>query len=196
MAAPEEKEEGAEEQAAPPKKSKKMLIIIIAVVLLVVIGGVLAVVLGGGKKAAEGEGAAGENQPAEQHLMTSRLDPFIVNLSDSSSFLKVTMLLEYDPAVLAKASSHGKQGGSGQGGGGMEGEGKADSGALPPLLKEREPMIKDAIIRVLSSKTAQEVLTVEGKEKLKEELLEAINEAVGLEEAPVVNLYFIEFIVQ
>ena len=63
-------------------------------------------------------------------------------------------------------------------------------------MQAREPMMRDAVIRVLSSKKAVDVLSPEGKEKLKEELVEAINEAIGLEEGPVVNVYFTEFIIQ
>ena len=40
------------------------------------------------------------------------------------------------------------------------------------------------------------ILTKEGYEKLKEELMEGINEAIGLDEEPIVNIYFTEFIVQ
>jgi flagellar protein FliL len=57
-------------------------------------------------------------------------------------------------------------------------------------------MIKGAIIAVLSSKKASELLTRTGKETLKDELIEAINEALGLDESPVVNIYFKEFIIQ
>ena len=186
-----EKEEKAEE--APKKKGKgKLIIIIVAVVLLAAIGGGAALFLGGGQKPAEG--GEGEEQHKEVAYQTARLDTFIVNLSESSAFIKVTLLIEYDPSVFVRAAGHGKGGGHASGEGGSGGE-KAEGG-LPPQMKEREPMIKDAIIRILSSKTTQEVLTVEGKEKLKEELIEGINEAIGLEEGPVVNVYFIEFIIQ
>jgi flagellar basal body-associated protein FliL len=40
------------------------------------------------------------------------------------------------------------------------------------------------------------VLTADGKERLKEELLETINEAIALDEAPVQQIYFAEFIIQ
>ena len=65
-----------------------------------------------------------------------------------------------------------------------------------PQIAERLPMIKDAVIKVLSSKKAEEVLSADGKEHLKEELIEAINEAIGLEEGPVTGIYFEDFIVQ
>ena len=57
-------------------------------------------------------------------------------------------------------------------------------------------MIHDAIISVLSSKKPEEVLTMVGKEDLKEELIDIINEATGLDEPAVVIMYFVEFIVR
>jgi flagellar FliL protein len=79
------------------------------------------------------------------------------------------------------------------GGGGNATE-KVDE--LPEVLADREAIIRDAIIRVLSSKSKEQVLSTEGKEILKEELVEAINDASGLDEPPVVAVYFTEFIVQ
>lgn len=194
MAIDEEKKEG-EEQEAPPKKSKLPLIIIVVVAVLV-IGGVAAFLVLGGSEAGEGEEGFDGAKHAEVHYETAKLEPFIVNLSESTSFIKVSMLVEYDPAVFERAAGRGKRGGRGHGGGGSGGGAKAESGGLPPLMQQREPMIRDAVIRILSSHKAEEVLSPEGKEKLKEELVEAINEAIGLEEGPVVNIYFTEFVIQ
>lgn len=184
----EEKEAPAEE-AAPKPKSKKKLIIIIVAAVLVVGGGAGFFLMKGGKKP-----EAAEEEPTEtkKHYETVDIGTFTVNLSMNSSFLKVKVLLEYDPEILAKAGEHSEGGGGAYGGGG---EGEKDKG-LPGVLGQREPMIRDAIIRVLSSKRAEDVLTQEGKDQLKEEMMEAINEATGLEEGPIVNVYFIEFIVQ
>jgi flagellar FliL protein len=193
----EPKKEGEEGAEAKPKSKKKLFIIIGAVVLLAVIGGVAAVMLGGKK-----EDATVEEKPVEeeQRLEITELAPVIVNLSDSSSFLKVTMLLEYDAAVIARIEaehSHGAPAEGGGGGGGHSGgEAAGDKAGLPPLLAKREAVIRDSIIRVLSSKRASEILTSEGKERLKEELVEAINEASGLEEPAIVAVYFTEFLIQ
>ena len=193
MAIDEEKEESKEAEA-PAKKGGGKLIIIIAVVVVLIIGGVVGfLVLGGSKSPEGGEGGeAGEQHAAqeEHHYMTAKLEPFIVNLSQVNAFAKITILIEYDPAILEKAAGH--KGGGGSGGGG---EGAAEGG-LPAIMQEREPMIRDAVIRVISSKKPEDVLSSEGKERLKEELIEAINESLELEEGPVVNIYFTEFIIQ
>ncbi|RMG40301.1 MAG: flagellar basal body protein FliL [Candidatus Dadabacteria bacterium] len=190
--ADEEKTEQAEgEEGAKPKSKKKLFIIIGAVVLLLVGGGVAFAFIGGGSSGEEGEDEQVEEHQ-EKHYETVEFDTFIVNLSANSSFLKVKLILEYDPELV--------MGGEGEGGGhayggGASGGGEGEGG-LPGVLGEKEPQIRDAVIRVLSSKTAEEVLTQEGKEALKEELIEAINEATGLDEGPVVNIYFAEFIIQ
>lgn len=187
------KEEKPEAEATEaPKKSKKKLMIFGAVGLVVV--ALLAVgvpmMLGGGDAEHEEE-----VEEAPTVYMQAKLETFIVNLSQAKNFLKVTMLIEYDPAALHPAGEEGHGGGGGYGGGGSGG-GAADPTALPPELKAKEPQIRDAVIKVLSSKKAEDVLTPEGKETLKEELVEAINESVGFDEPPVTNVYFTEFIVQ
>ena len=202
MAQEKEKEEGQEEQKEAPAKpnSKKKLIIIGAAVLVLAVGGGAAAMVLGGKSAAKNVKKPGvEERPVEEevkHYRTAELDTFVVNLSEAASFLKITIIVEYDPAILARGESGGDSGGGGHGGGGSGGEGEASGGKLPEAMKSREPMIKDAIIRVLSSKKPADVLSMDGKEQLKEELMEAINEALGLEEGPVVAIYFKEFLIQ
>ncbi|MCO6432407.1 MAG: flagellar basal body-associated FliL family protein [Deltaproteobacteria bacterium] len=186
----EEKEEGGAEGAEKPKKSKKKLFIILGVVL-VLLGAGIPLAFMGGEEPKDGE--HDEHHEEEKHYATAKLETFIVNLSENTTFLKVTMLIEYDPAQIEAAEKlAGGGGGHGAGGGG----GEPAEGALPPLMEKRKPMIHDAVIRVLSSKKSTEVLTPDGKEQLKQELIEAINDAVGLDEGPVVNIYFTEFIIQ
>lgn len=187
------KEEGAEgAEAAPAPKSKKKLFIIIGVAVLLLVGGVGFVFMSGGKQ--EAEKSAEEPQEEEKHYLTTELEPFIVNLSDNASFLKVRLMIEYDPAILNGAGGEGEA--AAEGGGHGSGGGGKDAGGLPPQLKAREPMIRDTIIRILSSKQSSDVLSADGKETIKEELIEGINEAIGLDDQPVVNVYFLEFIVQ
>ena len=101
------------------------------------------------------------------------------------------ILLEYDPKILEQAAQH--SGSTGEGGSGAGGGEKA---VVPAVLSARIPMIRYSIIRVISSKKAEQVLTPDGKESLKEELIEAINEAIGLSENPIVAIYFTDFIIQ
>jgi flagellar FliL protein len=93
-------------------------------------------------------------------------------------------------------AGHGSGGGHGYGGGAAGGGAPPDPTALPEVMLAREPMVRDAIIRVLASKRAVEVLTIDGKERLKEEIVESVNEALQFSESTVTNVYFAEFIVQ
>lgn len=200
MADKKDKKEDEKEvvEEAPKKKSKKKLILIAAPVLLIIIGAAVFFLFMGKKEAVktgeETEETAEES--GERKLASLKIEPLIVNLSENISFLKVTMIVEYDPAIFAKAEKGSGEHAEAHGGGGSGGEKKEEGPATPPRFAERQPMIRDAIIRVLSSKKVSDVINTEGKEKLKEELIEAINEAIGLPENPVVNVYFTDFIVQ
>jgi len=193
MAAKEEKKPEGEEAAAEtkPKGKKKLIIIIVAAVVVLGGGGGAAMMMMGGKEKAPPQEV---EKPPE--LKTAELGQFIVNLSDSASFIKLSILIEYDNTILSKVAHHGEGHGEAHGGGGAGGEAAPPPGGLPPAIKEREPMIKDSVIQVLSSKKAADVLSIPGKETLKEELLEAINDAIGFDDAPVTAIYFTEFIVQ
>lgn len=190
MAEKEEKKEaeGAEVKEAPPKKSKKKLIIIIVAVLLIA-GGAAAFLLLGSKH--DKKETAAEETEEPRHLKTLKLDPFIVNLSEAKSFLKLSILVEIDETLLTKLTAATASGGHGGGGAG-EGEG----GAMPPIFSEKEARIRDKVIAILSSKTPSDVLSVTGKQALKDEVIEGINEILELPEPIVVNVYFTEFIVQ
>lgn len=181
-------EEGKTEEA--PKKSKKKLFIIIGVVVLLLGAGIPVFLLGG--KPAEEQAAVEEHAEEEEHTETVELDHFIVNLGENASFLKVKMMLEVSGKALHKveeAAAGGEGGGGGHGGG-------ASKSSLPGILGQREAMVRDTIIRILSSKRAEEVLSVDGKDQLKEELVDALNEAVNAEEPVVLAVYFADFIIQ
>lgn len=167
----EEKEEKAE---APAKGGSKKLIIIIAVVVLVLVGGGVGAFFAFGKskggeegteEGAEGEGG-GEEGAEEVDLPPAvlPLDTFIVNLQVKGSFLKTTLQLEFAEPEI------------------------------PHTIEHDTPKIRDAIIRVLSSKAAPDILSTEGKEKLRDELKNAVNEALKSED--VVQVYMTEFIIQ
>lgn len=61
-------------------------------------------------------------------------------------------------------------------------------------VDRRMPIIKDAIIDVISSKTSDFVRTPEGREALRLELIKRLN--IILVEGGVRNIYFTEFVVQ
>jgi flagellar basal body-associated protein FliL len=98
---------------------------------------------------------------------TLTLETFVVNLNESGqrAFLRVGITLG-----LAHPLSSGK------------------AGAAPTAL------VRDTILSVLATAQADELLKIEGKRQLKDELLKALQERVP--EMAVEHVYFTEFLVQ
>lgn len=63
-----------------------------------------------------------------------------------------------------------------------------------PEIDHKKSLIRDIIIRTFSSKTFEEISTLKGKDKLKEEVLDKINE--NLSDGQIKNIYFTDFVVQ
>lgn len=143
---------------AKPKKGKKGLIIIIAAVLLLAGGG------GAGwffflKPKPEASADAEEDHKPAAHKEKGKvktfanLDPFTVNLADEGGerFIQVAVVLE---VADAKVSSD---------------------------LTAQMPAVRNAVLMLLSSKLAKELLTVPGKERLAEEIATAAGVQLGWE---------------
>ena len=155
-----------ENESNPKKKKSPIVLILIIVVLLAVIGGAVAFFVLGKK----------DDAGAKKEASTE--------VSEENAKLEV---YEFDTFVVNLDEEDKEEKG---------GEGGVDSKSLQKKKKKRDAMIRDAIISTLSYKTPNELLTQEGKEALKEELVDAINEALGLEESVVVSVYFKDFIMQ
>jgi len=175
-----------EEGEVVEKKAKGNMVLIIVIVLLVLLlvgGGAAAFfLLGSHDEAATPGGApAAQNQEATKtdkkksskkstdHLAIGPMYPmaqFVVNLLSESGnrFLKVAIDLELSDVKLQ------------------------------PEMDHKKSLIRDIIIRTFSSKTFEEISTLKGKDKLKDEVLEKINE--NLSDGQVKNIYFTDFVVQ
>ena len=115
-----------------------------------------------------GEGAGGENTeelPPGVGVMFT-MDPFVVNLAGSNGkrFLKVTATLELS------------------------------SPEVNPEFEENLQKITDSILVLLSSKSFEDVYSVQGKFKLKDEITTRVNRFLVV--GHVKDAYFTEFIVQ
>jgi flagellar protein FliL len=161
----------------PKGKGKKMLIIVLAVVLLVVLaGGGAAFYLLSSKPAAEkqakqsGDEEVEEEEEGEEEKppIYEKLEPFTVNLADGESYLQVEINLKIADAKVADK------------------------------LKLHMPEIKDGVLRLLSSQSAEELATVEGKDKLATEVQKTVNEILGVKKASrgVQKVLFPAFIIQ
>lgn len=180
--ADKEKEESSPE-GGEKKKSNLLLIIIIGVlVLILIIGAVVGFLMMGNeepassgaaptqKEASAAPESGEESAPSDSSLtevgLMYPLDGFTVNLLSESGkrYLKVEMNLE------------------------LEGE------ELSPELDTKKPVFRDVIIRILSSKSLEEISTIKGKEKLKEQIVSDLN--MRLKDGKIKNVYFTDFVVQ
>lgn len=160
-----------------------LIIIIVILLLLLVVGGLLAFLLMGGNE--ENAQAQAVQTQTEQVQATAPkntagkrsndyvnmgpvypLDQFIVNLlSESGSrYLKTKVDLELS----------------------------ADT--LTPEIDKKKPLIRDIVVSTLSSKTYEEVSTQKGKNRLKDEIVDRLNEVLA--DGHIKNIYFTDFVVQ
>src|SRR5262245_8118929 len=155
------------EAPAPPARKKGLLLFSFATVVILGAGGVVALVGGGGQA---GHGAGGTVAEADDALPgVVPPEPFVLNLADPEghSHVRVSKGIGLDSAVAAERL------------------------ATEALQLAR---VRDRVLLSLSSKTAGEITSFEGKETLRAELKRAI--APLFTEARVVDVYFTEFLVQ
>jgi flagellar FliL protein len=174
MAEEKENQEVEEKEEKSSGGNKLLLIVIIVLLLLLlIIGGLVAYFLLSGND--EQQQDQPEPQKVEKKKKVSSmteigpiypLDTFIVNLvsNNANRYLKCKIDLELDSPELQQE------------------------------IDKKLPAIRDLIIRILSSKTVEEIQTSRGKEKLKEEIKRKINEILTTGE--VRNVYFTEFVIQ
>ena len=107
----------------------------------------------------------------------------VVNLMDkqTSHYLKVQLTLEFIDTKVKEPP---------------KGEAvKAQQDEFAKELAGHAAIIEDALVTTLSSKSSAELLKPEGKDSLKQELLERVNHALHDDEKAV-NVYFTSFIIQ
>ena len=187
MAGKEHEDKDKAPEGETPKKSSKMLLIIIGAVfvLILVIGGVIFALMSGGseeggskevsahgeekasggEKSAHSKGSSNSESLSEVGIMFP-MELFTVNLLSESGrrYLKVEMNLEVDGEELV-----------------IE-------------LETKKPVLRDVIIRILSGKSLEEVSTIKGKETLKEEIVNDLNQRI--KDGKIKNVYFTDFVVQ
>ncbi len=157
-------------------KSSKLWIFVGVLVFVVIASGVAFFAfpyLKGGPESSQSPSGANPKAEESQQSMHERiratleLDPFLVNLADmeNARFIKATFQL------------------------GLEEE---------PGEEAHNPIVtaamRDSIISLLSSKTAQEILTPEGKDQLREEVRQRVN-AIS-PKVRVLEVFIVDFVVQ
>jgi len=141
-----------------------------------------------------------DEAPPERGIILD-LGEFILNLSDPNSkrYLKVNVALELSKAATDPPIDEGHGGGgsgvSGHGGGGEGAKGPSPLEIIQAEMEQYKPAIRDAIISVLSSKTAEELSSLSGKELAKEQIKAAVDPLFG-GEREVMRVSFGTFIIQ
>src|SRR5680860_277768 len=161
-------DDAKEEVPVKAGAGKKMILIIIAGILLLGGGGGAAWYFMGGteEKPAEHDEHAKAETGHEEPGPVMELDPFLLNLADREElrFLKVSIKLELDRP-----------------------EEKTD-------FQHKIPAIRDALLVLLSSKESQLLRTVNGKRRVREEIMTRVNGVMS--KGKVANVYFTDFIIQ
>ena len=121
----------------------------------------------------------------------------IVNLADPGgrTFIRTSIVLEFAPN---STQYFGTSEGPTSGGEGATTAAMTVKEAYTTTFKEelntRLPVVNDIIITLLSTKKFDQIYTSEGKEALRQEIMQAINSR--LHEYKVIQVYFTEFVVQ
>ena len=179
-------EESTEEEQPKEKKSNMLMIIIIAVLILIIlIGATVAILL----LSSDDEAEISSPPPAQERTVSKSkrsssssnyddsrqlsdigilypLDTFTVNLKSDAGrrYLKVTMSLE------------------------LEGE------ELSLELDAKSPVLRDRIIRILTSKTLEEISSKKGKQKVSTQVMDTLNAMIS--DGTIRGIYFTEFVIQ
>ena len=169
-----EEEDLDELEGADAKKPIGMIIGIIVGLLVLGGGGYYAYInffqeKPAEEKPAEGEEGKKEEAPAEEDLdlgVMFPMDPFIVNLagSEGKRFLKVTIFLEMSTPEVNVE------------------------------IKGKIQKVTDSILVLLSSKAFEDVYSVQGKFKLKDEITTRVNRFLVV--GHIKDAYFTEFVIQ
>lgn len=179
-------EASTKEETPKEKKSSNMLmiVIIIVLVLIIILGAVGFLLLSGGDEEVERSAPQAQEKSLTQTKKSSQsaefddsrklsdigvlypLDTFTVNLKSDAGrrYLKVTMSLELDGSELS-----------------LE-------------LDAKSPVIRDRVIRILTSKTLEEISSKKGKQKVSQQIMDTLNAMIA--DGTIKGIYFTEFVIQ
>lgn len=168
MATSPKENEAAE--AAPKKKSKLPIIIIVAVLLVAVIGFAAMKFLGGSSKpsAHKDETETAEAAPSSTPVYVP-VDPFVLNLQPDAGdyYIQIALTLQVPNQATADA------------------------------LKLYMPQVRSRLLLLISSKKASELLTSDGKETLRDDIIDTLSEPFsGSRGLIITDVAFTSFVIQ
>ena len=155
-----------EEKGAPKRKKVPINLIIISILFLCLIGGGIYVWKSGLISRNSDDALLAEQKENQEIGPIYSLDPFIVNLvgGRGKNYLKAKIELELD------------------------------SEKTQAEIIKRLPQVKDSILTMLSSKSNEDINTLEGKLQLRAEIISTLNQ--HLTHGKVKSVFFTDFIVQ
>ena len=181
-----------DEQAMSPETTQAPGVPFLSLVLAVVISVVLAVPLAGGgvywllrsgklpmPLGGDKTAKATVETPVPPKTHSIAFEPLLVNLADEggAAYLRLSLSLRVLDDVPVKGEKPKEE--------------KPEKGKA---VNESEAAVRDVALDVIGRTTAAELLQVDGKEKLKQQLLVAIEKRVP--EVKVKDVFFTEFLVQ
>ncbi len=189
MAEEETTEEAAEAPTEKKSGSMLLIIIIIVLILLILIGAVIAILMMGGDDSNQQnpqQQNAQQNQPRQQQM--NQQPQGRTNLASSTPFIEIGTMFPLDTFTVNLLSDSGKRY--------LKVEMNLELGTeeLGAELDSKTPVIRDTIIRLLSSKSLEEISTAKGKGKLKQQIVDQLN--MRLRDGQINNVFFTEFVVQ
>jgi len=180
-------EENAEQEEAPKEKKSNMLMIIIIVVLILIIliGAVVGILLMGGD---EEESAAPAPQVKEKSASKSSSRSSSSNMDDSRQLSEIGILYPLDTFTVNLKSDAGRRYLKVTMSLELEGE------ELSLELDAKSPVLRDRIIRILTSKTLEEISSKKGKSKVSSQIMDTLNSMIS--DGQIKGIYFTEFVIQ
>jgi flagellar FliL protein len=164
---------GNVQEGPAPRGSLMNILLVVVLVLLAGVGGYFVQDLISENSASKAPSSTIQTQPAETARMAPPvvgvmvpLEPFMVNLARTkgSRILKVTVTLELN------------------------------NPAVQPEVEDNRQKIMDSILVLLSSKTFEDVYSIQGKFKLKDEITTRVNRFLAM--GHIKEVYFSEFLIQ
>jgi flagellar FliL protein len=182
--AEETTEETQEGNSNEKKSSSLVLIIVIVMLILVILVGVVAFILMSG---ADDESNA-QSAPAAQEKQVSQKPRTSADSEVVTPFKEIGLMFPMDTFTVNLLSDSGRRYLKVQMNLEIAGE------ELAAELDTKKAVIRDIIIRLLSSKSLDEISTAKGKDKLKEQITDQLN--LRLRDGHINNVYFTEFVIQ
>ncbi|HIV49216.1 flagellar basal body-associated protein FliL [uncultured Helicobacter sp.] len=183
-----EEQEAASSPAGNEKKNKAILFIIIGmvVVFLLLIGILVAVIMLSGGNHQEPQAApVVQQEPQAQKTVVNVGSSVTARASDYGKMgpifpiaeeFKVNLLTQTGKKILITRVSL-----------------ELDKPESQPEIETKLPVLCDAIIEILSSKSFEEVATTKGKNRVKDEIVQRLNEF--LIDGSIKNIYFTSFLI-